>query len=167
MAPNARFTVRRGAAKAAVSLTAVLALLATAEAAISITVLGSWSLSLGSGNLQGAAGSNLTATYTSATNQATMTVTGSYGNWSVSVLRIDSSWNANLVLSIRRTGTGSGTGTVSGGTSYLTVTTTNQTFLTGSGNVSGVPFQESLTGVSVSLGAATYSTTIQYTITGQ
>jgi hypothetical protein len=129
-----------------------------------ITITGTWSLSIGAGNLTGGPGSNLTATYTSATNQVTMAVTTTLVNWRVDVRRIDTIWHANLTLEIRRTGTGSGTGTVSGGTTYLTITTTNQAFVTGSGNRSGIPLQEQLGGVSVSIPAQTYTTTIQYTV---
>lgn len=166
MAPLVRVMMRRAATKVAFPLIAVFTLLVFAEAA-NITITGSWSLSIGSGNLQGGAGSNLTATYTSATNQVTMAVTTTLTNWRVDILRIDSNWNANLVLSIRRTSSGTGTGTVSGGTTYLTITTTSQTFVTGSGNRSGIALQERIGGVSVSIPPGTYTTTIQFTAVDQ
>ena len=159
--------MRRLWKRAILQLIGVLTLWAVVEAAVSITVTGSWSLVLGSGNLQGGAGSNLVSTYTSNANQALLTVSGATTGqaWTVSVLRIDSTWDGSLVLSLRRTGGGSGTGTVSGGTTYLTVLTTSQTFITGTGNLSNIPLQERLAGVSVSLGAGTFTTTIRYTIT--
>jgi hypothetical protein len=147
-------------------LAAALGLFALAEAA-NITITGSWSRTISASDLTGGAGSNLTATYTSATNQVLMGVTTTLTNWRVDVLRIDSTWNASFVLSIRRTGSGTGTGSVSGGTSYLTILTTSQTFVTGSGNLSSIPLQERLGGVSVSIPVATYTTTIQYTVVDQ
>jgi len=144
-------------------LTGAFILLNFAGAA-NITITGTWSRVIGSGDLTGGAGSNLTATYASATNQVLMGVTTTLTNWRVDIRRIDTNWHANFVLSIRRTGTGSGTGTVSGGTNYITITTTSQTFVTGSGNRSGIQLQEQLGGVSVSIPVNTYTTTIQYTV---
>ncbi len=147
-------------------LTGAFLLLIFAQAA-NITITGSWSLAIGAGNLTGGAGSNLTATYTSTSGSISMGVsaTSRTSTWSVSVLRIDTSWNANLVLSIMRTGSGSGTGGVSGGTTYLTITTMGQTFVTGNGTLTGITLQERLGGVSVSIPVATYTTTIQFTVT--
>jgi len=165
-ASQRRVGPRRAAGRAVAILVSALSLVVLARAA-NITISGSWSRTIGSGDLQGGAGSNLNTTYASATNQVTMTVTTTLTNWSVSVLRIDSSWNANFVLSIRRTSSGYGSGTVSGGTNYLTILTTSQNFVTGSGNMYLIALQEQLGGVSVSIPVATYTTTIQYTVVDQ
>ena len=55
---------------------AVILLASTLHAAISITVTGSWSLSITSADLTGAAGSDLTSYYESNTNQLAMTIGG-------------------------------------------------------------------------------------------
>jgi hypothetical protein len=157
---------RRIAARATAILIAALSLLVVARAA-NITISGSWSRTIGSGDLQGGAGSNLNPTYASSSNQVYMSVTTTLTNWRVDILRIDSSWNSNFVLSIRRTGNGMGSGTVSGGTNYQTILTTSQTLVTGSGNLYLIALQEQLGGVSVSIPVATYSTTIQYTAVDQ
>jgi len=155
--------MRRVAKKAALILLAALALVKLCAAA-TVTVSGAWALTIGSGNLQGGAGSNLTATYVTPAGQITMSVTGnSYHTWSVSVARVDSTWNANFVLSIERTGSGTGTGTISGGTTYLAILTTSQVFVTGRLSLTGIPLLEQLSGVSVSIPPATYATTIQFT----
>jgi hypothetical protein len=135
--------------------------------ATSITVTGSWSLSIGQANLTGGAGTDLTTTYTSATNQATMNAAGTYSwtNWRISVRRIDTTWHANFHLWVKRTNNGtSGTGSYSGGTTFIDLTTTDQTFMTGTGSRSGFTLQFQLTGVSTAIPAASYSTTIRYTI---
>ena len=135
--------------------------------ASNITVTGSWSLSIGQANLSGAAGSELTSTYTSATNQATLGADATYRwtNWRISVRRIDTTWHANLHLWVKRTNNGTyGSGTYSGGTTFLDLTTVNQTFMTGRGDRYGFTLQFQLTGVSTAVPAASYSTTIRYTI---
>jgi hypothetical protein len=159
--------VRRAVGKAVLFLTAALTLLGLALAA-DITITGTWSWTIGPGDLQGGPGSNLNTTYTSAPNQVTMRITGTGGGgWRVDVLRIDSNWHTDFVLDIRRTGNGQGPGTISGGTTYLTITTTSQTFVTGTRNRRGIPLQERLRGVSVAIPAAVYTTTIQYTVVDQ
>lgn len=160
--PNTARRVGRGTV---LFLTGAFFLLTFAQAA-NITVYGSWSLTIGAGNLTGGAGSNLTPTYTTAAGAISMDVQNqAHKGWTISVLRIDTSWNANFVLSIIRTGNGSGTGTVSGGATYLTITTTSQTFVTGTNDLTGITLQEQLSGVSASIPAATYTTTIQFTAT--
>jgi hypothetical protein len=148
-------------------LLAMLVLIAIAEATVSITVTGSWSLSIGQANLTGGAGTDLTSTYTSATDQATLGVSGAGSHsWRIDVLRMDTTWHANLHLWVKRTNNGtSGTGTYSGGTTFLEVTTTTQTFMTGYANRDGFTLQFQLTGVSTAVPAASYSTTIRYTVT--
>jgi hypothetical protein len=148
-------------------MAAALALLILAEAA-NITITGTWAPMIGAGDLLDGPGSGLAATYESPADQITMRISGA-GNqaWRVDVLRIDSVWHPDLVLSIRRTGYGRGRGTVAGGTVYLPVLTTSQTFVTGSGNVSGIPLQERLSGVSIAIPVGAYTTTIQYTVVDQ
>jgi hypothetical protein len=148
------------------ALLATLALWTYLPAPTGITVTGSWTLSIGQANLTGAAGSDLTSTYASATNQATMGTSGTGGHtWRIDVLRVDTTWHANLHLWVQRTNNGtSGGGSASGGTTFLEVTTTTQTFCTGVGDRLGFTLQFQLTGVSCAVPAASYSTSIKYTI---
>jgi len=137
------------------------------DAAISISVTGSWSRTISQTDLQSqTAGSDLTAAYESATNQAVIGVSGAtLLNWRVSVKRTDTSWNANFHLYVKRTGNGSGVGSISGGTAYQEITTSNVSFFTGSYNRSGINAQQKLDGVSCQIPAASYTTTIVYTVT--
>jgi hypothetical protein len=134
---------RRVGRRTVLFLTGAFIVLIFAQAA-TVTITGSWSLTIGSGNLQGGAGSNLTSTYTSTSGAISMALSATYrwSTWSVSVNRVDTSWNANFVLQIERTGNGSGSGTIAGGTTYLTITTTSQTFVTGTGVLTGITLQE-------------------------
>jgi hypothetical protein len=155
--------MRRVAGKAVRFLLAAFVAWHLAQAA-TITISGSWSRVIGAGDLTGGPGSDLTATYESATNQITMVVRDN-ANWRVDVRRIDTIWHANFVLSIRRTNNGTaGNGWVAGGTTYLQITTMSQTFVTGRRNRRGITLQERLDGVSVSIPVATYTTTIQFTV---
>jgi len=148
-------------------LLATLAFYTVLEAVIAITVTGSWSLSVGQANLTGGAGSNLTTYYESSTSQLTMAISGSGGHtWRVDVKRVDSTWHANFGLYIKRTNGGtSGKGSLyAGGTEYGLITTSDQTFWTGINDRAGIYLQEKLDGVSCAIPAASYSTTIYFTV---
>ena len=139
----------------------VLASLAAVSAStwsISIGVSGSWSPTIDQGDLIGGAGSDLNSTYESAADQLTMSISDTQTgvDWSVDVRRVDSNWHSDFVLSVRRTGSGDG---------YQVVTTSAQTLFTGTGDLSAINLQLRLSGVSVLIPSATYSTTIYYTVT--
>jgi len=133
--------------------------------AIALTITGSWSFTLSSGNLQGGAGSEFTTEYESASNQVLLKVGGAGGNtWRVDVQRVDTSWPSTVTLYVRRTGNGTGKGTIYDGTTYHLVTTTTTTWMTGAGDRDQVPLQEKVGSLSVSIGQATFTTAIRYTL---
>jgi hypothetical protein len=144
---------------AAITLAAVLG-------AATLTVTGSWTVSIGQANLSGVAGSDLTATYASATNAATLGVSSAlYQNWRIDVYQQNTTWYAAMHIWVKRTNNGTfGTGTYSGGTTFIDLNATSQTFMTGNGNRSGFTLQFQLTGVSCAVPAQSYATTVVYTI---
>lgn len=142
-------------------------IVASRASALDITVTGSWTDTVDQNDLRSGIGSNLNATYTSPTNVNIVAITNATGTsdaWQVSIRRIDTTWNPAMVLSVRRTSTGSGSGSIQGGTSYIQVTTSDQSFFTGAGNRSNVRVQLRLSGVSLQIPPNQYSTTVQYTI---
>jgi hypothetical protein len=149
------------------AIAAHLLLWGASWAAISISALGSWSETVDQADLTGAPGSNLTTTYESAADQVSVDVTGTTGDadtWRVDVKKSDTAWHGDLHLHLKRTSDGTGTGSISGGESYLEVPDTNTEFLSGGGDRAGIHVQLKLTGVSVSVPADAYSTTIYYTV---
>ena len=143
---------------------AVLAQAVCVSAAPSITVTGSWSQTIGSASLSAAAGSDLVGTYTSAADQVLLDL--SDPRWRVSVQRVDAFWHSNLNLYVQRTSNGSTpNGTISGGTAYQSVTTSAQSFFTGTKNFSNIAVQIQLSGVSLQVPPATYTTGLTFTIT--
>ena len=132
--------------------------------AASIVVSGSWAETIDASDLQAGAGSDLIGTYESSANEVRIRITAS-ANWQVDVRKSDTTWHANFQLYVRRTSDGTGKGSVSGGTTYQEVTTTDQSFFTGDQNRNNVDVQLRLTGVSVQIPPNTYTTTVNYTIT--
>lgn len=140
-----------------------------AFAATGITSSGNWAQTIAEANLQGGAGSgtDLTATYTSATNASVINITSSTGSWTVSIKRSGATgWHANFNLYAQRTSAGTGSGTISGGTTYQLITTTSTSFFTGTLTRSGMNIQYQLTGVSLTVAPAAYTQTLTFTVAG-
>lgn len=128
-----------------------------------LTVTGSWTEMIDSLDLQAGAGSDLIDTYESASNTVAIDIIAPT-NWRVDVKKSDTNWHANFQLYVRRTSDGSGSGSISGGTSYQEITDTDQSFFNGTLDRSNITGQLKLTGVSVQIPVDTYTTTVYYTV---
>ncbi len=162
----------KGTRLARVLLVAVLLLPAGqlwGAVALSITSGGAWTLALGSGNLSGAAGSDLTMPQTSPNPQVTLRVQGVGTNtWNITVAR-DSNWSSiPATLEIQRTSNGSGAGTVNATpalNTYFAVTSTAVQIAAGTRNRTGLTFQFRINNATVAMGAGSWVTTLTYTLT--
>jgi hypothetical protein len=116
-----------------------------------ITVRGNWVLDLRNEITE--AGSDYIGTYTSNVDQTTIQLRNVDGSsWSVSVRYApDSDWDNALVLRAQRTGPGTGTGMITGGTAFQTLTLIDALFFTGTDNRNTIPIQYQLSGVSVTI----------------
>lgn len=151
----------------AILLSAILPAAGPSWAAISITSAGFWADTIDETDLLAGPGSNLADTHESAADQVSLDITGTTGGsdaWRVDVRRLDTSWHTDLRLHLQRTSEGSGSGSISGGASYQEIGDTYQSFFSGSGDRAGIDLQLKMTGVSVAVPAATYSSTVYYTI---
>lgn len=138
-------------------------------AEISIDATGDgWAETIDAADLQAGAGSDLVGAYESATDAGSLTISGTAGNddaWRVEVRRTDSTnWHSNFILSVKRTGGGSGGGSITGGDAYQAIGTSDATFFSGAGDLSDIPLQFKLEGLSLKVPPDTYSTTITYTV---
>jgi hypothetical protein len=130
--------------------------------AISISANGSWTETIGAP--PPAAGDDLPNTCESASNVISINITATSSNWGLTVKKIDSKWHSNLHLWVKRTSDGSGTGSISGGSSYIEATDTDNAFFNGNGDRNNVNIQLKLTGVSIHVPPDTYTTTVYYTV---
>lgn len=137
-----------------------------ANAGISITVTGNWFETIDKNDLLFGAGSDLQSTYTSVSGQVSIDISGTSGPtdaWRIDIRKVDNNWNNKLDPYVRRTSDGSG-GSVSGGTSYQSVTDINTSFFSGTGDVTGIKVQLRMTGVSIQISPSSYSTVLYYTV---
>jgi len=138
--------------------------------AIDISAAGGWNETIDATDLIAGAGSGLRSTYTSAENTTTLNITRARGKdyyWRVDIRRSDTNWPTGLTLYVRRKSDGTGYGSISGGTAYMPISTTDQTFFNASDNRSGIDCQYQLSGMSIDISPGTYSTTIVYTVIGR
>ena len=159
---NIRLPIRRGSAIALVLL--ALAAARFAAAAVGISVFGQWQISIGSENLINGAGSDLRREFESSLDAFSVDITGKPGRWRVEVRLGKAAWHDQLNLSIRRTGDGTGGGTVSGGREYQVLLNRNEVFFSGDDDKAGVPVQLKLTGVSLQIPPRVYRAKVWYTV---
>jgi hypothetical protein len=134
-------------------------------AAVSISVTGDWFETIDETDLAGGAGSDLVSTYESAADQVSIDIGDApTESWRVDVRKVDTDWHGDLILYIRRTSDGSGSGSIAGGTSYQQISSTYQEFFSGNLGRSGVAAQLMLDGVSAGIGCGNYLTTVYYTV---
>ena len=135
------------------------------EAELTINVTGNWSETIDASDLQAGAGSDLKSTYESAADAGLLAISDTAGGaWRVDVRWSDTTWHTNFTLSVKRTGDGSGGGSISGGTVYQVIGESNVEFFSGTGDRSGIPLQFKLGDMSLQVPPDTYSTTVIYTV---
>ena len=151
--------------------TLIYLLLCAIAPCLAQSVSGNWTSSVPSNTIT-EAGSDYSSNWTSLSNQSIISLpSGVLGaSYTVSVRKTDTNWNSNLSLWIHKSADNLGLlGSVSpaGNTSYFQLSASNQTFFTASlGILSPATFnaQYEIRGLSVTIPAQTYSTTVVYTI---
>ena len=154
---------------AMILLLAVSCLPVFAAPKLSIRVTGKWQENLRANDLSGGAGTDFISPFESAVNEVDITISKTStptAPWKLEVRRVDTNWSPDLVLYVKRTSDGTGTGTISDGTSYQEVTTTDTLFFSGTGELSKIELQFRLEGVSAGvITADDYTTEVFYTVT--
>jgi len=148
---------------------AVLGTFAASAQTISINSGTTWSIPSLSSTIT-KAGKNYEHIETSSASQTLLKVNAVLA-WSISAhLSTTSNWDSSLKLSVQRTGNGTGIAILTGGTTYIQLTSHPQTFFNGLLNLTAsrdnIPIQYKIEGLSVTLPVKTYTTTVTYTVSG-
>ena len=125
---------------------------------------GDWVTGATASNLISGAGSDFQGQFESLAGVTTLTIFNAPGAWSLRARRGGSQWSGDVKVLVRRASGGSGIGSVSGGTGYVELTTTDAEIFSGSGARSGISLQFKLAGVSKRVSPATYLSTILFTV---
>jgi len=126
-----------------------------------------WDLALGVADITGLAGTDFDVDIESAANLQRLRIRNSTGDWRVDVSRADTAWHAGIRVYVQRTSDGLDGITISGGTTYQEITTSDTSFFTGTGNPRRIQLQFMTNGAFASAGVPSglYSTTVTYTLT--
>lgn len=127
----------------------------------------SFTVSEAGNNFSGSATSNI-ATYITISHSNGFTKVFGYFNWRVAVNKSDIYWNSGITLQVRRTADGTGgslfNNSISGGTSFQTITNTPVTLFSGSAVRNNVPVEFRINNLSVLIPADNFETTIYFTV---
>ena len=135
--------------------------------AISLTATGNWSEMIDANDLVLGPGSDLIATYESSGNAVSLSVSGTSGDgdtWRLDIRKVDTNWHGDLTLSVRRTSDGTPHGHISGGTDYQNVDGLYRTFFSGDADISLIPVQFRVEGVSIDIPPGNYPTTVYFMV---
>ncbi|SDD48753.1 hypothetical protein SAMN04487996_101139 [Dyadobacter soli] len=148
---------------------AILSIFTASAQTITINSGNTWSIPSLSSTIT-KAGKNYEHVETSSASQTLFKVNALLG-WTLTAhLSTTSNWDPSLKLYVQRTGNGTGIAILSGGTTYIQLTSTPQVFFTGLLNLlahrDNIPIQYKIEGLSVMLPVKTYTATVTYTISG-
>lgn len=126
---------------------------------------GNWTKTIDASELVAGAGSDLISQHDSDFGVATLAISNTGGaSWRLFARRADGAWHERFDLFVRRTSDGTGSGAVSGGGSYVTLSTLDTEFFSGSGDRANIAVQYRLTGMSRSVAPDLYSSGIIFTL---
>jgi hypothetical protein len=153
--------------------TFILLFLSYHSLSLAQSVSGNWTSSVPTNTIT-EAGNNYSSNWTSLSNQTIISLPWGTNKYTVSISKTDINWPSDLILLVRKTGESLGQGgnvSPAGTTNYLTLTATNQTFFSSKPGFSIFPLlstsfnvQYEIRGLSVTLPAQSYTTTVVYTI---
>jgi hypothetical protein len=126
---------------------------------------GNWTETIDAGDLVAGAGSNVVGQHDSSSGVATLTISNTAGaSWRILARRSDGTWHDSFALFVRRTSDGSGSGAVTGGGSYVELSTLDTELFAGSGDRSNMAVQYRLTGISKAVAPDLYSSGVIFTL---
>ena len=131
--------------------------------AIDLSASGDWAETLNASDLASGAGTDLPSNLQSVSGITVLSVSNVTGAWHVTARRSSSTWDNHFTLYVRRTSSGIGSGSISGGDSYIEVTGTDTEIFSGSGPRSSISIQYKLTGLNHNIPPSRYLSSLIFT----
>jgi hypothetical protein len=145
------------------NLLLVLSCVGVASAA-DLSSTGDWTENVNASHLTAGAGSNLPAAFQSVSGTTVLSIANAPGNWRVKARRGSGNWNGNLILWVKRTSDGSGSGTISGGDTFVELGATDAEIFSGTEARGNISLQYKLTGLTSGVAPDAYTSSIIFTI---
>lgn len=143
---------------------ALVGIYARAGLAADITVTGGWMETINASFLTAGAGSDLASQIESASGITVVTIANAPGNWTLRARKSGSGGHPDVTIHVRRSSSGSGTGSISGGTSFVALGGSDAEIFTGTEARENISLQFKLSGISKSIPPATYLSSIIFTV---
>jgi hypothetical protein len=150
--------------KVLLGLAAVAAIFGGVARAGDIDVLGTWITIINASHLQAGAGSNLQSNITSIGGVSILSLKGFPKDWVVLARLTPGSSSPHVSLQVRRSSAGIGPGFITGGESFISLSSTNTVIFSGEGSRDGVALQYRLSGMSTDVTPGTYNAPILFTV---
>ena len=144
--------------------TLALLLFSNASQAADVTALGNWTETLTAGDLSAGAGSDLQNQLVSVAGVTIIDISDAPGAWVLRARRSSSQWNDSFALFVKRTSSGTGSGSISGAEGYVEITGSDAEIFSGSESRSGISLQFKLTGLATNVSAASYLSSIIFSV---
>lgn len=132
--------------------------------AADITVTGGWLETLNATTLTAGAGSDLVGQIESASGISVLTIINAPGNWTLRARKSGSGGHPDVTIHVRRSSSGSGSGGISGGTSFMALTGSDVEIFSGTDDRENISLQFKLSGLSKDIPPATYFSSIIFTV---
>lgn len=129
-----------------------------------LTSVGSWVETITAANLVAGAGSNIQSQIESIPGVSSLTVSNSPGTWTVRARLSGSQSYESVSVYVKRCSSGSGGGSISGGTAYVQLSGSDTEIFSGSEPRSSITLQFKLTGLTRNIPPATYLSSIIFTV---
>lgn len=129
-----------------------------------ITSNGDWVESISAAHLVSGAGSDLQPQFESVAGVTSLTISNAPGAWTLGVRRAGGGGHGDVTVYVKRTSGGTGSGSISGGSAYMELTSSNAELFSGTEARSGISLQFKLTGLSRGVSPATYFSSIIFTV---
>ncbi len=125
---------------------------------------GNWVESINGSDLVSGAGSDLKSQFESVSGVTSLTISNAPGAWSLRVQCAGSGGHKDVTVYVKRSSSGTGPGSISGGTAYMALTGSGAELFTGTEARSGISLQYKITGLSRRVSPATYLSSITFTV---
>lgn len=144
--------------------TLLLILLSHFAQCADLTSMGDWAETVTATNLVAGAGSDLQPQFESISGVTMLTISNSPGPWILRARLSGTGGHGDVTVQVKRTSTGSGTGSIDGGTTYTELTGLDSEIFSGTESRGSISLQFKLTGLSCHVSPDTYLSSIIFTV---
>lgn len=144
--------------------TLLLILLGHLAQGADLTAMGDWTETITATNLVTGAGSDLPSQFESISGVTVLAISNAPGPWTLRARIAGAGGHGDVIVQVKRTSAGSGTGSVEGGTTYTALNGLDTEIFSGTESRESISLQFKLTGLSCRISPDTYLSSVIFTV---